>query len=139
MSELKYCCGHKADMPLERFSPGQLHRRGSLCLDCLRKRNHRPKDRWFSVRTFAGYRHIPFELTLEQFTEIISHPCVYGNSTNVGLDRRDSALGYSVENSLPCCYKHNLVKGKWFSYEDMKVLVILFPAIRDCGDRPCKL
>lgn len=139
MSELKYCCGHRSKLPVVEFSPGQLHRRGPLCLACLRKRNHRPKDKWFSARTFAGYRNIPFELTLDQFTEIVSHPCAYGKGTRVGLDRRDNSLGYTVENCLPCCYKHNLVKGKWFSYEDMKQIVTLFPAVSECGDRPCRL
>jgi hypothetical protein len=144
MSEYKRCSGHSQMLPLENFSQGQLHRRGALCLECLRKKNHQPKDKWFSVRTFAKYRKLSFELTLEQFTDIVSQPCIYSNGKEnsqiyIGVDRIDNLQGYTLENCVPCCYKHNLIKGKWFSHEDMSKLVALFSSATECGNRPCKM
>lgn len=36
------------------------------------------------------------------------------------LDRKDSKLGYSVENCVPCCKRCNFGKGKGFTYEEWK-------------------
>ena len=66
-----------------------------------------------------------WELTKEQYVKIIDSPCVYCggklNETGSGLDRKDSDLGYTVENVVPCCGPCNRIKGANLTYQEMKV------------------
>lgn len=74
-------------------------------------------------------RSIPFNLTFDQFNEIISQPCYYCGTEPyvhtamlkranmqepmlkcVGIDRKDSSKFYDVDNCVPCCSKCNLMK-----------------------------
>ena len=73
----------------------------------------------------ATKRGLCWELTNEQFTELIIRPCyycgraphritqksAYGALTCNGLDRRDNGTGYTVENVVPCCPRCNRAKG----------------------------
>ena len=73
----------------------------------------------------ARMRGYAFELTKEQFREIITQPCIYcgeslvqekirpganGTFKYTGIDRYDNAKGYTLENSVPCCCKCNRIK-----------------------------
>lgn len=62
----------------------------------------------------AKNRELPFQLTFEQFTDLIYMPCHYcavvGDPLN-GVDRIDSSLGYLVSNCVPCCSICNRAKG----------------------------
>ena len=74
-----------------------------------------------------------FELSLDDFVFITKQDCHYcgakptpfstgkhrvnGAYIGNGIDRKDNALGYTLENSLPCCWLHNEMKGT-LSYED---------------------
>jgi len=79
-------------------------------------------------RIFVGLRgnaitrnHI-FDLTISEFISIIKQPCKYcGDNTDIkrsgkfgvranGVDRMDSALGYSFDNCVPCCEMCNYMK-----------------------------
>jgi len=62
-----------------------------------------------------------FELTFEQFDTISHQPCFYCNDTykhlstlyegaKLGIDRQDNTVGYTLENSVPCCTTCNLAK-----------------------------
>jgi len=62
-----------------------------------------------------------FELTLDQFLEIIHLPCTYCEDSfekleamyegpKPGIDRKDSSKGYTLENSVSCCLTCNLSK-----------------------------
>jgi len=134
-----WCARHITFLPVSQFSKGQLRRRGSLCIDCMRTRRWRPNERFQSTRSQARERGITFDLTVAEFSRLVSQPCVYGDGTRVGLDRINNERGYISGNCVPCCYKHNLIKGKWFSFDDMLKIVALFPAAQKCGDRPCQL
>lgn len=62
-------------------------------------------------RYSAKKRGYPFLLTKDQFDTVISSPCHYCKTPNaMGVDRKDNSLGYSVENSLPCCGVCNKMK-----------------------------
>lgn len=88
----------------------------------------------------AKKRNLDFNLTKEQFKEINSKNCHYckieplqskttgntkcsneakdyGNYTYNGIDRKDNNLGYTLENSLPCCLICNRAKGN-MSYQE---------------------
>lgn len=66
----------------------------------------------------------PFELTRQEFEELIRMPCHYcgvlwsnrhvpGDFRYNGVDRIDSSLGYTVGNVVPCCVMCNLAKRNW--------------------------
>jgi hypothetical protein len=114
-------------------------RKWARCRDCRRKEHEGILiDKWHSTKRSAEKRGLEFSLTKDQFAEILSKPCAYGTwvhgiTTHVGIDRKDSAVGYTFDNSVPCCGKHNMVKGNWFTYEQMLEIVNLHPLLRECG------
>lgn len=71
-----------------------------------------PKGRYGHYRNNAKDRHIPFELSFEEFVEFWGKPCVYCEAPieKIGLDRIDSALGYTVSNIVSCCKHCNYAK-----------------------------
>lgn len=76
-------------------------------------------------KSSARTRGIAWELTDEQFREIITKPCHYtgrlpsamyvaasGESfTYSGIDRKDSNIGYVAENCISCCTAVNWAKS----------------------------
>lgn len=81
----------------------------------------------------ANKRQIKFELSVEEFNEVVGGSCVYcGSSTKIGVDRKDSSEGYHIENVQPCCGVCNLMKythseeffikhiSKIYRYRDLK-------------------
>jgi hypothetical protein len=77
------------------------------------KRKLTPKGRFVTYKWGARNRGIAFELTFEQFVAFWQKPCHYcgGEIDTIGLDRIDSAKGYIVDNVVPCCSTHNLMKN----------------------------
>jgi len=85
---------------------------------CLKKENTNSAFKLI-LRTYkngANRRCLSFELTEEQFKEITSKNCYYCgiSPSNIsktpisiynynGIDRKNNSLGYTIENSLPCC------------------------------------
>lgn len=74
-----------------------------------------------------------FSLSYEQFIEITQKNCTYcnikpcqkaksrtGEYIYTGLDRKDNNIGYTIENTLPCCWICNSVKGEYMTVEDMQ-------------------
>lgn len=74
----------------------------------------------------ATERGLSFELTIDEFTEIIEKDCVYcgappkekkigatcyGTYKCNGIDRIDNNIGYTKANSVPCCSECNFCKG----------------------------
>ena len=61
----------------------------------------------------ANKRGISFELTIEQFNQLCSLRCVYCDTSNrIGIDRKDSSVGYVIDNCQPCCGTCNLMKHR---------------------------
>lgn len=97
---------------------------------------------WFNYRGSAKRKNLPFILTLEQLSSIISQPCGYCgrepsqsmSSSQMrkhpsykifrynGIDRIDSAKGYVEGNVVPCCKPCNEMKSDK-SYEEFLRLV----------------
>lgn len=105
-----------------------------------------------SVRAYNDYKHnatkrkISFDLTLEQFRVIITKPCIYCHSTQesfiyaassgmtseglklskfsyTGIDRKNSTIGYTWDNCVPCCKicnrgKQDMEYQQWIDYLD---------------------
>lgn len=61
----------------------------------------------------ARQRKLAFELSREQFLGLLLSPCHYcGSTLDVGVDRKDTFVGYTVSNSVPACRICNYGKNK---------------------------
>lgn len=50
-------------------------------------------------------------ITFEQFTFLLSQACHYCNAPARSIDRLNSEIGYTPDNSVPCCTQCNLMKN----------------------------
>lgn len=89
--------------------------------------------RGYLARARTHKKNITFELTKDQFRDIVTKPCHYcgmnhsnktmakptsnGAFLSNGIDRVDSSKGYTVENSVACCRYCNMMKNS-MSVED---------------------
>ena len=78
-----------------------------------------PENRYRRYKKSAEDRDIVFELSLSEFSKIVAQPCyICGLSDEPnGIDRLDNELGYTLENSRPCCKKCNIMKSTYSFYE----------------------
>jgi hypothetical protein len=97
----------------------------TYCKNCAKK------IRWgnplfVQYKQNANKRNLSFELTEEQFNNINSNPCHYCGGMNEyvrlshkgnGIDRKNNSIGYTLENSVPCCTICNRAKRD-MDYED---------------------
>jgi hypothetical protein len=78
-------------------------------------------ERYQNARAAAKTRGHEFCLTQTEFEAIVSQPCFYAvqwdASIKCGLDRKDPTKGYTVDNCVPCCSRHNLMKSDIFTVE----------------------
>ncbi len=51
-----------------------------------------------------------FNLTTDEFQSLVDSPCFYCNKAKGGIDRVDSAFGYTQTNSVSCCALCNRMK-----------------------------
>jgi hypothetical protein len=78
-----------------------------------------------TYRRQGKIRELGFDLSLEDFKKIVTQNCSYCGQKPAlnsysedskiripmnGIDRKDSNLGYTVENCIPCCGTCNLAK-----------------------------
>jgi hypothetical protein len=79
----------------------------------------------------AGKRGLQFELTYNNFECLVSEPCVYcGSIHNIGVDRKDCLIGYTIENSCSCCYKCNMMKYTHSKYEFLEHIKKIFAHLK---------
>jgi len=65
----------------------------------------------------ADDRGLNYELSRQDFNEIINKPCYLCGKTNSdshrnGIDRIDNNIGYVLDNCMPCCGDCNYLKNK---------------------------
>ncbi len=113
---------------------GSLLRKNTQSCGCLArdvKAGKRLPDDWgvihhliLQYRRHAVSRGLSFELGKADFRELVDAPCHYCGSVESnlkitknhsgyahnGIDRKDSALGYSKDNCVPCCRTCNFAK-----------------------------
>lgn len=81
--------------------------------------------RYNRAKTRAIRHERTWEVSKEQFEVFLSLPCFYCNGslndTGCGVDRKNSDLGYTVENLVPCCGICNKIKSNLLTCEEMMV------------------
>jgi hypothetical protein len=87
----------------------------------VRERNYLAEKKANMEKYFTGYINsakninIRFDLTREQFNDLVLTPCFYCSSYNelevIGIDRINSSKNYTLENCVPCCKTCNYMKG----------------------------
>jgi len=119
----------KAEYGPEEFrrdkTDGYFDRRCKRCqAERSAKRRKNPSSRLSLAKSIAKRRNIRWDLTLEEYSELLDKPCAYcgfpTNSTGIGLDRINSGYGYSRGNAVPCCKWCNRLKTADLSFEDMR-------------------
>jgi hypothetical protein len=68
----------------------------------------------YDTKRGAAKRGLPFDLTNEQFETLLKRRCyLCGAEPNplIGVDRIDNTKGYTVENSVSCCWVCNRMKA----------------------------
>jgi len=100
----------------------------TLCSDCANHRMSGEKSgrfkhgqvRYPEYRNNAQRRNLDFQLTPEEFKELVGQPCHYCGGYSIetnpksrgnGIDRKDSNIGYLVDNCVPCCATCNFFKN----------------------------
>jgi 5-methylcytosine-specific restriction endonuclease McrA len=102
-----------------------------------RDANRTPSGKFYNLKFRAKKSNIPFLLTRKQFgewflnQELKCHYC--GKSVNFGgedytngnsmkhltIDRKNTILGYDIDNIVISCRKCNTIKGDWFTEKEM--------------------
>ena len=94
--------------------------------------NRRLRDYESLYNTLLKRNRHPVEISYDDFYKIVKNQtCHYcksdlgmvkyrqkGKSTASCLDRKDTLLPYSLENTVSCCPKCNYGKGKWYTYDE---------------------
>jgi hypothetical protein len=110
-------------------------------MERLKRRRTRKEGSSASRLAYCNYRYrskknnIDFQLTYEEAMKLFTSNCNYcdgppmqisgkwggynGTFLHSGIDRIDSSLGYTVENSVPCCWWCNRAKNS-SSIEEFK-------------------
>lgn len=121
ISPLRTCLQCKKDQPIGMFKRGN-----SFCSPtCSRQHQkdlskikhatkvHTPLSKLKVYQTGAKVRGIEFDLSLQVFSSYWQKPCYYCGTSikTIGLDRKDSSLGYIESNIVPCCTLCNTTKN----------------------------
>jgi len=83
-----------------------------------RKYQKTPKGRFSMYTNSAKERGFDFSLSSEEFNNLLFSPCHYcGIEQAMGVDRKESNVGYFSYNVVACCKTCNYMKGT-LSYQD---------------------
>lgn len=97
--------------------------RCKACRDAgVRDYHQTPRGRWSHFKSTAKQRGIPVTLTFEQFKALADRTCAYAiqpeKDIRIGIDQRVAGAGYTPENSVPCCNRHNRFKSDILTYDE---------------------
>lgn len=85
-----------------------------------------PSGRYRLIKYHAKRLGIDLELDRSEYADLIDSPCHYCGfplaETGRGVDRKDPLLGYTRENTVPCCTECNAYKGDLFTHDEMLII-----------------
>jgi len=61
----------------------------------------------------AKRKNIAFEFSVEEFSKLTAKNCYYCGGEGFGIDRINSKLGYTIDNTVSSCTKCNMMKYIW--------------------------
>jgi hypothetical protein len=150
--ELKVCtqCGEERELRNFHKNRGRKEGCTPICRFCVKlkyrdpkkaesraygqARRRTPEGRYKQMQGCARYRKLSCELSLEEYCELIKLPCFYCSGplpeAGTGLDRRDNAVGYVLENVVPCCTACNHIRGSYLTVEEMQAVAALLKILR---------
>ena len=132
---------------LEKLKKGikdNLVQKCDACYSTMRKvEDNRRRDRNYAfekklnpLKHFREYadgaakKNVEFNITIEEFTEVVIKPCYYCKKYNenevLGIDRIDSFKGYVKGNILPACETCNTMKKQLTMKEFAKHITLLY-------------
>jgi hypothetical protein len=119
----------------KKLTPKQLYNRSERGKARFDAYNRRPKGRYRTGKQNAIKRNIPFHITLEEYEILIqSETCSYCmgplDEAGLGLDRKNNAIPYQMDNVVTCCGECNSIKGKHLSHDEMVVIAATIKALR---------
>ena len=120
----------------------------TLCSDCANHRMSGEKNSQYKhgLITYPGYRNnaqrrnLDFQLTPEEFKELVGQPCHYCGGYSIetnpksrgnGIDRKDSNIGYLVDNCVPCCATCNFIKNDMHFNDFLRYIERLYEHTKD--------
>ena len=141
----KYCYACKKRRRIKNFGFNKFKSDGykQECKDCERqyRNTHRteinarnrkyrrtPNAKFSDAKREANKRGINWDLSKEEYFELMENKCYYGGcelpEAGIGLDRinNDKSIGYIKDNVVPCCKRHNLMRGDWVDFDIFKAM-----------------
>jgi hypothetical protein len=140
----QYTEDHKDELLVKwkaQYDPQKAHGRYEAQKDKLDAQNKAwsktLEGRYSRLKTKAKNRKIFFDLTFEQYVQIIQNACYYCGlnlllSTGGCIDRidNDKNVGYILTNVLPCCVSCNVIRNRLHTIEETLVMVRTLKAIQ---------
>ncbi len=104
-------CGQTYFVASVRLNRGEVQR----CFQCAPWRRTSEeiafRRRLHNYQSSAQRKNLCFNFTETQFRKFYDGACNYcGSSPAKGIDRRDNSIGYTQNNSVPCCSTCNYAK-----------------------------
>ena len=123
-------CGNQVTVRRNSLTSGESKSCGCIAKEGVTERNKAKSKNVACENTFlsqyklsAKKRNLQWGLSRERFIYIVYKPCFYcGKESSLvkraknqiiktnGVDRLDNKIGYTVENSVPCCRQCNRAK-----------------------------
>ena len=75
-----------------------------------RKNRNTVNGKYSQYKSGAKKRGLIFDISIQEFTVLITSLCYYCGCNGGGIDRVDNSMGYIKDNSVPCCYVCNRMK-----------------------------
>lgn len=69
--------------------------------------------KYTQYKSNAKRRNLEFLIPFNEFEKLVSSSCIYCNGNGGGIDRWNNEIGYTLENSVPCCTICNRMKLTW--------------------------
>lgn len=130
-----WCSGCQEFLPNSEFHKSKNRMRGltNICKSCRAGRSAVVYSNHRRMAARLGCEPLP----IERYRKICSSPCVIGGGRRpqfrVGVDRINSDLGYTFDNTQPMCPLHNSLKGR-MDYDHFLVYIERRPWLRECGN-----
>jgi len=114
-SRCKSCCYNymKNSKGVKEYRENYRKENRKILSDKRRARTNSISGKYSSYKSDAKRRDYSFELSIDEFSSMWQKPCSYcGDSIDtIGIDRIDNSLGYTSDNTEPCCKQCNIAKN----------------------------